>query len=257
MPLLTTDGIVLTRRLAGESDFICSIYTRDHGRKQFIFKGLKKSRKRPVSLSEPGSVIRITYYSKENSPVNTVSSFEHILLAPAIRKEAVKIHALYYIVELVEKTSGEGDSAAGLYNLISSGIEALEKTVTVMHFNLFFTIRYMAMQGILPATGRCVHCGAENAASYDVDSHTLTFTCSSCSDYEGADISGRTADFMRRSESERFSLIETAGVPEKEVSLLFIKTAGFIENYFGFRFKSLDMLMTCAGGSDQKKCRNS
>lgn len=257
MPLLNTDGIVLNRRLSGESDFICSIYTRDHGKKQFIFKGLKKTRKRPVSLSEPGSVIRITYYSKENSPVNTVSSFEHLLLAPKIRKEAVKIHSLYFIVELVEKTSGEGDSAAGLYNLISSGIETLEHTGSVMHFNLFFTIRYMAMQGILPVTGRCIHCGSEDAVSYDVDSHTLNFTCSSCSDYEGADISGKTAAFMRRSASEKFSSIETADVPENEVSLLFIKTAGFIENYFGFRFKSLDMLMSGKSVSDKDQGRNS
>ncbi|HPS57734.1 MAG TPA: DNA repair protein RecO [Spirochaetota bacterium] len=256
MPLLRTDGIVLTRRLSGESDFICSIYTRDHGKKQFIFKGLKKTRKRPVSLSEPGSVICITYYSKENSTINAVSSFEPVFLAPAIRKEALKIHSLYYIVELVEKTSGEADSASDLYNLISSGIGALEKTGMVMHFNLFFTVRYMAMQGILPGTGRCIHCGSENALSYDVDSHTLNFTCSACSEYEGADISGRTALFMRRSSSERFSLIDMSDVPENEVSLLFIKTAGFIENYYGFRFKSLDMLMFSRSSSDKEKGRN-
>lgn len=243
MPLQSTEGIVLTRRLSGESDFICSIYTRDHGRKQFIFKGLKKTRKRPISLSEPGSVIRITYYSKENSTISTVSSFEPVFLAPAIRENAMKIHSLYYMVELIEKTSGEGDSASGLYTLISSGIEALEKTMYVMHFNLFFTVRYMNMQGILPGYGPCVHCGSEDASSYDVDSHTLGFTCSACSEYEGADISGRTAEFMRRSMLERFSTMELADVPENEVSLLFIKTAGFIENYYGFRFKSLDMLM--------------
>lgn len=253
MPLLSTDGIVLTRRLSGESDFICSIYTRDQGRKPFIFKGLKKTRKRPVSLSEPGSVVRITYYSKENSTISTVASFEPVFLAPGIRKDAMKIHSLYYMVELVEKTSGEGDSASGLYKLISSGIEALEKTVQVMHFNLFFTLRYMAMQGILPGYGRCIHCGSVDASSYDVESYTLNFTCSSCSEYEGSDISGGTAIFMRRSASERFSSIETADVPENEVTLLLMKTAGFIENYYGFRFKSLDMLMISRNGLERSK----
>ncbi|NLV68866.1 MAG: DNA repair protein RecO [Spirochaetes bacterium] len=245
MPLLSTDGIVLTRRLSGESDFICSIYTRDHGRRQFIFKGLKKSRKRPVSQSEPGSIIHLTFYSKESSQVSTISDFEPLILFPAIRKNAIKIHSLYYLVELVEKTSGEGDSAPMLYELISSGIGALEKTEHVMHFNLFFTIRYMAIQGILPDTAGCVHCGTNDAASYYVDFRTLGFTCSACSEYEGFDISAGTARFMRKAKSARFVSIDISTAPEKEVCLLFNRTAGFIENYYGFRFKSIEMLEVC------------
>lgn len=253
MPQLSTDGIVLTRRLSGESDYICSIYTSDHGKKQFIFKGLKKTRKRPVSLSEPGSVIHLSYYSRENSAISTVSSFDPLLLTPAIRKDALRIHSLYYIVELVEKTSGEGDPVPGVYNLIASGIGELEKTVPVMHFNLFFTVRYMSMQGILPLTGRCRHCGSGDARSYDVDSHTLAFTCSACSEYEGADIGPGTALFMKRSRSDRFSTIDTSAAPDAEVSLLFMKTAGYIENYYGFRFKSLDMLMMSRSASDKEQ----
>jgi DNA repair protein RecO (recombination protein O) len=255
MPLLSTDGIVLTRRLSGESDFICSIYTRDHGKKQFIFKGLKKSRKRPVSQSEPGSIIRLTFYSKENSHLNTISDFEPVILFPAIRKDAIKIHSLYYLVELVEKTSGEGDSAPLLYELISTGIGALEKTERVIHFNLFFTIRYMAALGILPETTRCIRCGTEDAASYDVDFRTLAFTCSACSEYKDCDIGAGAARFMRKSKSERFGSIDMSAAPEKEVCLLFNRTAGFIENYYGFRFKSMEMLTVCVRDLQKKKLK--
>ena len=252
MSLLYTDGIVLSRRLSGESDYICAVFTKDHGKKHFIFRGLKKTRKRPVSLSEPGSIIRMAYYSKENTGISTVSSFEPVTLTPGIRKNALKIYSLYYIVELVEKTSGEGDSAPGLYNLITSGIEALEKTGIVMHFILFFTVRYMAMLGIMPLTGRCRHCGSNNAALYNIENHTLAFTCSECSEYADADINGHTADFMTKSLNARFSSMDTDNVPENEVSLLFNKTAGFIENYYGFRFKSMDMLMISIASPDTK-----
>ena len=125
-----------------------------------------------------------------------------------------------------------------------------------MHFNLFFTVRYMAMQGILPDSLMCAHCGTVNASSYDVDSHTLRFTCRACSEYESTDISGATAGFMRESASGRFSSIDTSAVPESEVALLFTRTAGFIENYYGFRFKSLDILMTSLSGLNKEQGRD-
>ena len=110
----------------------------------------------------------------------------------------------------------------------------------------------MAMLGIMPVTGRCRHCGSNNAALYNIENHTLAFTCSDCSEYADADISSHTADFLAKSLNARFSSMDTDNVPESEVSLLFNKTAGFIENYYGFRFKSMDMLMISIASPDTK-----
>jgi len=43
--------------------------------------------------------------------------------------------------------------------------------------------------------------------------------------------------------------------PEKEVCLLFNRTAGFIENYYGFRFKSMEMLTVCVRDLQKKKLK--
>jgi len=253
MPHVKTEGVVLSRRLSGEADYICSVYTRDFGREQFIFRGLKKSRKRSISASEPGSIITIAYTRKENNPVHTVSDCETITGNDAARNNPARFFAMCFLVELVERTCGEGDSSIELYSFITRGLRALGTTEFTGHFVLFFTLRYMDLLGILPSTGACSRCGSADSASYEVESSTLRFVCESCSGYAQPDISGATAGFTRECRVKKFSGFSHEGVPEEEVYLLIGKTADYIEHYYGFRLRTTDMLLRYARDLNKQK----
>ena len=90
MSLSKARGIVLSRKLSGEADYICSVFTKEWGREMIIFKGLKKSKKRAPSASETGSVIDFTCYSKQGSGIKTVSQFDLISTPVEIKKKALK-----------------------------------------------------------------------------------------------------------------------------------------------------------------------
>lgn len=244
MPLLKTDGIVLTRRISGDSDIICSIYTREYGKLQFIFKGLKKTKKRSTSATEPGCILSMSFYSREHSRLNTVSSFEIVNILPGLRKDTLRIFSLYYIMELIDKTSANNDPSEETFKLATSGIKFLEKTELIMYFDLFFTVRYMSILGILPDTGSCVHCGSKNASSYEVENMTLRFRCVNCSSYQQTDIGRDAAQYIVRSSTEKFSSIDHSQVPFNDILTLFVKATGFIENYFGFSFKTVNILIS-------------
>ena len=98
-------GIVLSKKSSGEADNICCIFTKNSGKDRFVFKGLKKSTKRPRTASEPGSILDIIYYSGKAGSFNTISEFDILATHSLIRKSSEKIFSLYFILELVDLTT--------------------------------------------------------------------------------------------------------------------------------------------------------
>jgi recombinational DNA repair protein (RecF pathway) len=49
MEIVKSNGVVLSGAHSGESDSTARVFTGEHGKRNFIFKGLKKSRKRSMA----------------------------------------------------------------------------------------------------------------------------------------------------------------------------------------------------------------
>ena len=94
MEISKTDGIILKSRPSGESDISSLILTCDYGKKRFIFKGLKKSRKRSIAAVEPGSVINLLYYNHEDREFQIVSEFTQLMSFTEIRNDYDRIIGL-------------------------------------------------------------------------------------------------------------------------------------------------------------------
>jgi len=234
-----TRGIVLSKTLSGEADYICSIYTKDQGKGKFVFKGLKKSSRRPRSAAEPGTILDLIFYSGNSGAFNTVSEFDIAASYCAIRRSSESIFALYYMVELVDSTTGSGDGNTGIYSLLSAGIDTLSKTGHPVHLLAFFTARYMELQGILPDTDVCSWCGKRDVIS--IDPGTLRMSCAGCADTVNRGISGDAALYLRESRNKKFSDIDNSRFgPESVWPLLHTLTA-FVENYFGIKIRSAEM----------------
>ena len=62
MDILRYTGVVLATRNLGEADLVCRIYTREEGKGEYIFKGVRKSRRRSRTATEPGSRVEFLHY---------------------------------------------------------------------------------------------------------------------------------------------------------------------------------------------------
>lgn len=236
-----TRGIVLSRTLSGEADYICSIYTKDLGRERFIFKGIRKSQKRPRSGSEPGTILDIVYYTGISGSLNTVSEFDITASTLPIRKSSDSIFSLCYMVELIDSTTGFGDSNERIYTLLSAGIDSLAKTEHPLHFIIFFTARYMALQGIMPEITSCSWCGCDGSNGLFIDPVSLRASCSGCS-VGGKSLSSDAANYIYESLSNKFSKIDLQKYSSGSLSPLLYALTAYIENYFSIKLKSADML---------------
>lgn len=253
MSLSSARGIVLSRKLSGEADYICSIFTREWGREMIIFKGLKKSKKRPPSASETGSVIDFSCYSKQGFELKTVSQFDLISTPAEVKKKALKIFTLCYMMEIADKTTGCGDADEGIYNLLCSGVSSLGRAEHEINFALFYAIQYLRIQGILPKLQECSSCGETGFTACSINSRNLKILCSDCSSREDLIISRKSLDFLSFSLKEKYTYINHSSFSEQEILPLCRIITDFIEQYYSVVIKSKEMLLNSSPCNNSSK----
>ena len=236
-------GIVLSKKSSGEADNICTIYTKSSGKDKFIFRGLKKSTRRPKTASEPGTILDLLYYTGKSGGFNTVSEFNILITYNSIRKSSEKIFSLYFILELVDLTTGFSDPNTGIYTLLSAGIETLSGTMFPKHFTVFFTIKYLLMQGVFPETLQCSWCGNQDTGKLVIENNGFRTSCINCTDFQNAVISNKGTEFVNRCVRQKLDKIECAEYPDKDILSILTALAEYINTYYGIKLKAGSMLI--------------
>ena len=242
MPQGKDIGVVLSKKNSGEADHICSIYTKNSGKETFIFRGLKKSTKRPRTASEPGSILNIIYYNGRDGRINTISEFDILKNHSAIRKNSEKIFSLYFILELVDLTTGLSDPNSKIFNLLSAGIETLYNTQNPKHFIIFFTIQYLMLQGVLPDISRCVWCGNNDAKALLIDDEKLRVSCLICTDLNSALVKTKGTEFMNECVKNKFNKISCENYSDNDIGSGLTTIIRYINHYFSIRLKTESFL---------------
>src|SRR4030042_6134906 len=167
MEIRKTTGIALSSRASGEADIICNFDTKDFGKRRFIFKGLKKSKKRARSATEPGAVASMMFYHRDDRDYGIVNEFDIEKYHPSLTGDLPRIFNLYFILESVDKTCGYNVADEAIYTLLLSGIETLATTEFPAHLSTFFIVRLLKHHGILPETGPCKICGKGRYSGFE------------------------------------------------------------------------------------------
>jgi DNA repair protein RecO (recombination protein O) len=235
-------GIVLSKKSSGEADNICTIYTKNSGKDRFIFRGLKKSTRRPRTASEPGSILDLIYYTGKSGGYNTISEFDILITYGQIRKSSDKIFSLYYILELVDLTTGLSDPNIKIFNLLSAGIETLSTTLFPKHFTIFFTIKYLLLQGVFPDTEKCSWCGNADPGKLVIENSGFRTSCINCTDLKSAMIRSRGTEFINQCIKLKLDKIECGNFPEKEILSVLTVLIEYINSYYSIKLKTGSML---------------
>src|SRR3954462_11058130 len=103
MALVTTDAIVLRSYNLAESDRIVLCLTRSAGLVRAVAKGARKMKSRFGAALEPFTVIRLTFYERENRELVTMSSADILQsdVGPNAQLEVAAV--LAYMGEMVSE----------------------------------------------------------------------------------------------------------------------------------------------------------
>jgi DNA repair protein RecO (recombination protein O) len=245
MEIQKTTGIVLSSKKTGESDYICPIFTRDFGKRDFVFKGLQKSRKRPQIVSESGTTVNIIYYYHESRNSFIVNDFQILKDTNDLRSDLKKIYLLYYLVNLIEKTTGYNDKNIPVYSLLAAGIDQISKEEHHGHLSVFFALHLMKLHGILPDFFRCKTCGGAESDFYldTFDFHPVCSTCRESVRSKTIFLNRMIKKFIHESLSNKFTSINHSYYPSDNITNFLFSLTLFIENYYHIEIKSKDMLI--------------
>ena len=251
MEILKTTGIALSSRDCGEADLICDYYTKEYGKRRFIFKGLKKSRKRPRSAAEPGAIARLVYYCKRERDVHIVNEFSVEKFYPTISDDLGKITHLCYMLETVDKTSGYDMPDEQTYSLLSSGIDALSRTDCAPHLASFFVLRLLKIQGIISDMDECRMCGSASFSAFATSLSDFRPVCGACMSLTaaqgiptGAVMSAGARSFIRECLTRKFGSIDITRYGEDDVLDILFSASLFVECYFHTELKTKSFILS-------------
>lgn len=240
-------GVVLYSKNYREADIICRVYTKEFGKRGFLIKGLKKSKTRSQAAAEPGAVISMVYYYREQREHQVLQEFKPYRHYAAFRENLDKFYTLCFMLEVVDKTTGFNDPNPGLYALLAAGIETLSATAHPVNLCLFFTLHLLRINGILPDLTRCRVCGGRDYREFAVDTREFLPVCADClrpGDRRGRLLTVQSRVFVEQSLAKKFTTMDHGSFPaESTADMLFYVTL-FIENYFHIRIRSKGMLFS-------------
>ena len=247
MEIQKTSCVVLSSRLTGEADYFIRVYTKKYGKRDFIFKGLRKSKRRPLIISEPGTIANLIYYFHEEKTSYIVNEYQIYKHYTSIRNSLKKILLLCFLLETAEKTTGFNDKNRSIFDLLVAGIDTLSKTENIEHLSVFFTLHLLKLHGILPDLKRCKICNRDDCSEYKIDNIDFHSVCEKCSKKIQNNtnfFSNRTREYIIQSLATKFFFIDHSSFPAEDALNFLNFISLFIENYFHIEIRSKTLLIS-------------
>jgi len=241
MNIVKSRAVVLSSRIINESDIVSTVFTDNFGKRDFVFKGLKKSKRRAIPASEPGSLIYLLYANKENKKIFTAREFDLIKYFPLIRKSIDKLFSLYQVLEIVQKTVGFNNPNGKIFLLLQNGLQLLASTPFSFLWKLDSLIYLLKMDGILDNNLACSSCGKKISSGFSFHRKNLTYLCMECSE-RNVYFDSTVVSFLQDAFTLKFDLLVKNSYNEDSLNSFWNFLVDFIENYFSIELKSRGIL---------------
>ncbi len=148
----------------GESDKIVSFLTRDFGKIRGIAKGAKRSRKRFLNVLEPFTLVQLRFHERPNSSLAFIHACDGVCVFRAITRTLAKIAHAFYLVEIADELTRDGDDCRALFDHLRDGLRFLEENEASSEFLTAFELTLLRLAGYQPTLEQCQRCGATPAS---------------------------------------------------------------------------------------------
>jgi DNA repair protein RecO (recombination protein O) len=163
-----TTGIVLRVIAFSETSCIVTLMTREFGKITAIAKGARRPKSPFEAALDVLAICRIVFLDKSSGAMSLLTEAK---LERRFRSSATnlkRLYAGYYIIELLNSLTDDGDSNPALFDLAvetiarvdSDDIDESQLNETLLRFEL----RLLELLGHLPMLTKCVSCGREKTS---------------------------------------------------------------------------------------------
>jgi len=148
MALLESEAFVLNGFRYGESSKIITLYSKEFGKFNAIVKGVRNVKARHSGVYENMNLIKIFLNKKENRTLQVIGKADLISSFDGVKTDLDKLAVGYNILEILNKTSEEYDTAYNAFALLKDTFSFLEISKTNFGFMLlYFMYKLSIIQG--------------------------------------------------------------------------------------------------------------
>ncbi|HKP38171.1 MAG TPA: DNA repair protein RecO [Pyrinomonadaceae bacterium] len=183
MVLVNTDAIVLRSYNLAEADRIVVCLTKSAGLVRAVAKGARRMKSRFGAALEPFTIIRLSFYEKENRELVTVSGAEIVKSNFDLASQLEVAEVFGYMAELIGEFAPPHEANEKLFRMVTACVDALAVAPQSARVILrYFEIWLLRLAGSFPDVKACSVCGAtpkaEDNLYLDAEGGLRCSTCS-------------------------------------------------------------------------------
>ncbi len=151
------DAVVLRRHDLGEADRLLTLFTRETGKLRAVAKGARKPSSRKAGHIELFTHSRLLL--AKGRSLDIITQAETIEPFLRIRGDLMRTSYAYYLAELVDRFSEEGDENPLVFRLLLESLRGLSNRGDAELLTRAFELGILALSGYRPELERCLQCG--------------------------------------------------------------------------------------------------
>lgn len=177
--LYRTEAIILRRQTFGEADRLLTLYTPGLGKVRVLARGVRKPTSRKAGHVE--LFMHSTLLIAKGKSLDIVTQADTIDAFLPLRVDLARTSCAYYLAELVDRFTEEGEENRRLFDLLLSGLLWLREAEDTDLLLRYFDLRLLDCVGYRPQLFRCVRCaqpaGEEDVSFAPADGGVLCARC--------------------------------------------------------------------------------
>lgn len=151
-------AIVLKRRDSGEADRMLTVMSRGRGKMTLLAKGVRRQASRKAGHIEPFTYVDLLVARGRN--IDLVTQAETIEPHRQLREDLLRSTWAYYVCELADAFTLEGDPNALAFDLLLETLGRLDRSEQITLAARYFELHLLSLAGYQPQLFRCLQCDA-------------------------------------------------------------------------------------------------
>jgi DNA repair protein RecO (recombination protein O) len=154
------DKAIVLRVIAfSETSSVVTLFTRDMGKISALAKGARRPKSAFEAALDLLAVCRIVYIHKSSPSLDLLTEAKLERRFRAASRDLSRLYAGYYVAELLNELTTEGDPHSELFQEAERTLRALDDNGDVRREIMRFELVALRLLGHLPSLDACVECG--------------------------------------------------------------------------------------------------
>src|SRR6185295_3335458 len=203
MALVDTEALILRTYNPAEADKIVVCLSKAAGLVRGVAKGCRKLRNRFGASLEPFTIVRLTYYERENQELVSIRQTEILKSNFNLSSDPTIVTGLAYLGDLLIEFSPPHQANELLFRMASACFDAIGETPDDLQSIIrYFEVWILKIEGFMPDLKACGECNRPfvSEESLYISSFDMVFRCRGCSNGRGGAVSTLLHAHLRTTE---------------------------------------------------------